>query len=91
MKELDDLATKLNNQNGTLVKLTDPVLYQRLEALTNRGEQLLSKVEKGEGTIGKLVTNDELYARADKLLSEMEEFLADVKKNPTKYFKFSVF
>jgi len=37
------------------------------------------------------VTNDELYARADKLLSEMEEFLADVKKNPTKYFKFSVF
>ena len=91
VKELDDLATKLNNQNGTLVKLTDPVLYQRLEALTNRGEQLLSKVEKGEGTIGKLMINDELYARADKLLSEMEAFLADVKKNPTKYFKFSVF
>jgi phospholipid/cholesterol/gamma-HCH transport system substrate-binding protein len=91
VKELDDLAIKLNNQNGTLVKLSDPVLYQRLEALTNRGEQLLSKVEKGEGTIGKLVTNDDLYTRADKLLSEMEEFLADVKKNPTKYFKFSVF
>ncbi len=91
VKELNDLAAKLNNQNGTLMKLTDPTLYQRLAALTSRGEQLLNKVENGEGTIGKLVTKDELYARADKLLSEMEEFLADVKKNPTKYFKFSVF
>ncbi len=91
VKELNDLAIRLNNQNGTLVKLTDPALYQRLEALTSRGEQLLNKVENGEGTIGKLVTKDELYTRADKLLSEMEEFLADVRKNPTKYFKFSVF
>src|SRR5207245_11718853 len=79
VKELDDLATKLNNQNGTLLKLTEPALYQRLEALTSRGEQLLSKEEKREGTIGKPVTRDELYARADKLPSEMEEVLAEGK------------
>jgi phospholipid/cholesterol/gamma-HCH transport system substrate-binding protein len=91
VKELNDLATRLNNENGTLMKLADPALYSRLETLTLRGEQLLSKVEHGEGTIGKLVTRDELYTRADKLLAEMEAFLADVKKNPTKYFKFSVF
>jgi phospholipid/cholesterol/gamma-HCH transport system substrate-binding protein len=85
------LTSRLNNQNGTLAKLAEPVLYARIENLTTRGEQLLSKVEQGEGTIGKLVTRDELYQRADKLLTEVESFVADVKKNPTKYFKFSVF
>jgi phospholipid/cholesterol/gamma-HCH transport system substrate-binding protein len=91
VKELTALATKLNDQNGTLVKLTDPTLYKRLDSLTSRGEFLLSKVESGEGTMGKLVTQDELYKRADKLLTDVEALVADVKKNPTKYFKFSVF
>jgi len=91
VKELTDLAVRLNNRDGTLVKLTDPALYQRLDALTGRGEQLLNKVETGEGTLGKLVTRDELYTRADKLLTDVEALVDDVKKNPSKYFKFSVF
>ncbi|HEV8540295.1 MAG TPA: MlaD family protein, partial [Nitrospiraceae bacterium] len=77
VKELTALGEKLNDQNGTLVKLTDPTLYKRLESLTSRGEQLLRKVESGEGTMGKLVTQDELYKRADKLLLEVEEFVAE--------------
>jgi phospholipid/cholesterol/gamma-HCH transport system substrate-binding protein len=91
VKELNDLAKKLNNEKGTLNKLTGPELYAKLDQLTVRGDQLLDKVERGEGTVGKLVTSDELYARADKLLTEVEQFVAEVKKNPTKYFRFSVF
>jgi phospholipid/cholesterol/gamma-HCH transport system substrate-binding protein len=91
VRELNDLAKKLNNERGTLNRLTGPELYAKLDQLTVRSEQILDKVEKGEGTVGKLVTSDELYARADKLLTDVEQFVADVKKNPTKYFRFSVF
>jgi len=91
VKELAELTARLNSRDGTLVKLTDPALYQRLDALTARGEQLLTKVETGEGTLGKLVTRDELYTRADKLLTDVEALVDDVKKNPAKYFKLSVF
>ena len=89
--ELIYLAKKLNNEKGTLNKLTGPELYAKLDQLTVRGDQLLDRVERGEGTVGKLVTSDELYARADKLLTEVEQLIAEVKKNPTKYFRFSVF
>ncbi len=91
VQELTELANRLNNQNGTLAKLADPTLYAKLDSLTARGELLLEKIERGEGTVGKLVTRDDLYTRTDKLLTEVEEFVADVKKNPKKYFKFSVF
>jgi phospholipid/cholesterol/gamma-HCH transport system substrate-binding protein len=91
VSELSDVAKKLNNEEGTLNKLTGPELYAKLDQLTTRSQQVLEKVEKGEGTVGKLVASDELYIRADKLLTEMEQFVAEVKKNPTKYFRFSVF
>ena len=91
VKELSALLDRLNNQNGTLVKLSDPALYKQLESLAQRGDGLLRKIETGEGTIGKLVTDRELYARADKLLTDLESLLADVKAHPAKYFKFSLF
>ncbi|MBX3234883.1 MAG: MCE family protein [Nitrospiraceae bacterium] len=91
VRELQELTKKLNNQNGTLAKLADPDLYNKLDRLSNRGETLLAKIEHGEGTVGKLVTNDELYVRTDKLLTEIEQFVAEVKKNPKKYLKLSVF
>lgn len=91
VKDLNELSARLANKDGTLTKLSDPELYQRIETLTRRGEALLGKVERGEGTVGKLVTNDDLYQRADKLLTEVETLVAEAKKNPTKFFKFSMF
>ena len=91
LHDLSEVASRLNNQNGTLAKLSDPTLYRRLDDLTTRGEQLLSKIQNGEGTIGKLVNQDELYSRSDKLLTELETLVADVKQHPAKYFKLSLF
>ncbi len=90
--ELQKVAALLNQPNGSLGRLArDPSLYQRLEGVTAKSEALVGRIERGDGTLGKLVTQDQLYQRADKVLTEMETLLADVKKNPTKYFKFSVF
>ncbi len=91
LDDLSQLASRLNNQNGTLAKLSDPTLYRRFDDLTTRGEQLLNKIQNGDGTIGKLVNQDELYTRADKLLTELETLVADVKQHPGKYFKLSLF
>lgn len=91
VQDLNELAARLSSRNSTLAKLADPALYARIEGLASRGDLLLSKVEQGEGTVGRLVTSDQLYVRADKLLTEVEALVADVKKNPKKYFKFSVF
>jgi phospholipid/cholesterol/gamma-HCH transport system substrate-binding protein len=91
VRDLQELTKRLNNQNGTLAKLADPDLYAKLDRLSSRGDLLLNKIERGEGTVGKLVTSDQLYERTDKLLTEIELFVAEVKKNPKKYFKLSVF
>src|SRR5437667_275971 len=89
---LQKVAVLLNQPNGSMGRLArDPSLYQRLEGVTAKSEALVGRIERGDGTLGKLITQDQLYQRADKVLTEMETLLVDVKKNPAKYFKFSVF
>lgn len=92
VNELQKLAALLNHPDGSLGKLArDPALYQRLEGVTAKGEALVGKIERGDGTLGKLVNQDQLYKRADKVLTEVEALIADIKKDPKRYFKFSVF
>jgi len=85
IEEMQKLGVLLNRPDGTLGKLArDPALYQRLEGVT-------AKIERGDGTLGKLVNQDQLYKRADKVLSEVEGLITDIKKDPKRYFQFSIF
>ena len=48
---------------------------------------LLTKMENGEGTLGKLVNNDTLHENMNSLLNEVRALVQDFKENPTKYMK----
>lgn len=92
VEEMQKLGALFNHPDGSLGKLArDPALYQRLEGVTAKGEALMGKIEHGDGTLGKLVNQDQLYKRADKVLTEVESLITDIKKDPKRYFKFSVF
>lgn len=91
-EELQKLAVTLNRPDGSIGRLArDPALYNRLESLTAKGEGLVDRLDHGDGTLGKLLTQDLLYKRTERLLTEMESLIADIKKDPKRYFKFSVF
>ena len=67
------------------------VLAGRLDSLRAVLQSTAGKIDRGEGTIGKLVTEDDLYLRLNESITELRDLIADVKKNPKKYFKVSVF
>jgi phospholipid/cholesterol/gamma-HCH transport system substrate-binding protein len=71
---------------------------QSLERTSRSLESVLARVEKGEGTLGKLTADDALYTSVNKTVSNLDaaatdlrELLQDLKKNPRRYLKFSVF
>lgn len=86
MKHLDDISAKADRTASAL------------EASTKVFNTVLSRVERGEGTLGKMATDDALYANFNKTLEsmnstskELKDLLADLKANPKKYLKVSVF
>ena len=63
----------------------------KLDSLTTTVHAVASRVEGGQGTLGKLVQDEKLYAELNASVRSIQQLIADVKQNPKKYFKFSVF
>jgi phospholipid/cholesterol/gamma-HCH transport system substrate-binding protein len=51
---------------------------------------LMTRLEAGQGTAGKLLTDDRLYEETTQTLSEVRELLKDFRRNPKRYFRFNV-
>jgi phospholipid/cholesterol/gamma-HCH transport system substrate-binding protein len=51
----------------------------------------MEKIEKGEGTLGMLINNDQLYKDLEKSALELNLLLEDIRLNPKRYVRVSVF
>ena len=49
------------------------------------------KMRDGEGTLGRLLHDEEAYRQAQATLASMDSLLTDVRRNPGRYFKFTLF
>lgn len=89
---LEDFSTKLSKGKGTLDKLVeDPQLYENLTQASGRLSAILQRIDKGEGTAGSLVRDEELAHELKDTIKELKELTSDIRKDPKKYFNFSIF
>jgi phospholipid/cholesterol/gamma-HCH transport system substrate-binding protein len=54
-------------------------------------DSLLARLQSREGSFGRLATDTTLYVETTRAVIELRALLADVKANPKRYFKVSVF
>jgi phospholipid/cholesterol/gamma-HCH transport system substrate-binding protein len=66
-------------------------LSTRIDSLRASIQTITTKVERGEGTLGKLVNDDKLYADVNHSVQSLRALIEDIKRNPRKYLKISVF
>ncbi|MCG8474976.1 MAG: MlaD family protein [Cytophagales bacterium] len=52
---------------------------------------ILEVIKRGEGTMGKLLTNDSLYNNINQSMQSLDSLLIDLKANPKRYVHFSLF
>ncbi|HUK61790.1 MAG TPA: MlaD family protein [Dongiaceae bacterium] len=81
-KTLDQFSQAAENMNR---------LSGRLDSLRATIQQVAGKVERGDGTLGRLVNDDSLYIQVRNTTSSLQALIDDIKKNPKKYVHVSVF
>lgn len=65
-------------------------LMARLSSNTTQLQAILARLERGEGSAGRVLADSTLYIDARRFLASADSLLTDVKKNPRKYFNFSI-
>jgi phospholipid/cholesterol/gamma-HCH transport system substrate-binding protein len=78
-KRLDSLSSNLNQ------------LTAHLATATNSLNDLLGKMTKGEGTLGKMATDSMLYKNLTETLASLTALMKDLKERPGRYLTVKVF
>lgn len=78
-KRLDTLSTNLTQ------------LTRSLSDATGSLKGLLDKMDKGEGTLGRMATDSMLYKNLNATLKSLSELLTDLKERPGRYLTVKVF
>jgi phospholipid/cholesterol/gamma-HCH transport system substrate-binding protein len=64
---------------------------QSLRSVVVKADTLLGRVESGQGSLGLIFNDPSLYRNSDSLLIDMRGLIADIKKNPKRFFSLSIF
>ena len=62
-----------------------------LVSVIKQADSLMTKIQRGNGTLGLLATDSTLYRETTATVIQFRELLTDIKANPKKYLKISVF
>jgi phospholipid/cholesterol/gamma-HCH transport system substrate-binding protein len=86
VKRMDQISQRLEGTVGTL------------DRSSNALDTILARVERGEGTLGKLSRDDKLYKNAtdatenmNKAAQELQKLVVDFRANPRKYINLKIF
>ncbi|HEX8014023.1 MAG TPA: MlaD family protein [Flavobacterium sp.] len=96
--QINGVVTNFNKMSSNFNKISDSLNKADLGKTVRNLNQTLAKVDgimsnlnSGKGTAGKLLNDDALYNNLSKTSKELELLLQDVRLNPTRYVNVSVF
>lgn len=81
----DSLGLAVTNMNRVLNQAERNLVV--LERTSTNLDQLLRKINTGEGTLGRLVNDPSLYVRLDSAATSLNSILDDFQQNPGRYLK----
>lgn len=86
-------STELRNAALRVREMTTGMAttQQRADAFLARGDSVLGKMNRGEGSLGLMLNDSSLYRHTDSLILELRALAADLRANPKKYISLRIF
>jgi phospholipid/cholesterol/gamma-HCH transport system substrate-binding protein len=97
-EKLNSTIANLDKTTGNFARLSDSLaeievgkMMKELEGTLERFNSIAAQIESGDGTIGKLLKDEELYDNLAGASLQIEKLLEDMRLNPKRYVHFSIF
>ncbi|MDP1622326.1 MAG: MlaD family protein [Bacteroidales bacterium] len=90
-KKITNILTNFSDLSDSLAKARIPQTIAQVNKAVIDLDSILMKINRGEGSLGQLLSNEQLYNEVEKAARDLNLLLEDIRKNPGKYVKVSVF
>ncbi len=88
---IDSAIKNLSAISDTIASADLSSSLASLKSSINSLDEILSGISSGEGSAGKLMTDDSLYTNLSNTLYSLDQLLKDMQENPKRYVHFSLF
>lgn len=96
--KINGVVTNFNKVSSDFSKISDSLnkadlgkTLKNLKSTLTTVDKIMADLNAGKGTMGKMLTDEALYANLSKTSKELELLLQDVRLHPTRYVNVSVF
>lgn len=89
-----NISEILDNANAAMLQLKNAPIEQTMNDLQKASTQLqevMGKINHGEGSAGQLVNDKQLYNNLNSTLKNLSELAGDLKAHPSRYINVTVF
>ncbi|MDP4187502.1 MAG: MlaD family protein [Bacteroidota bacterium] len=90
-KYLTAAIHNLSATSDSLAKSNLKVAINNANASLEQTREIMSKINKGQGTLGLLVNDETLYTNLKNSSQQLDALVKDIKEHPRRYLHFSVF
>jgi phospholipid/cholesterol/gamma-HCH transport system substrate-binding protein len=90
-KDVNEVIGKMNRFGDTLTSLELGKTVDNANKSIESLNTMLTRINKGQGTLGKLAVNDSLYNNLKSTSANLDQLFIDMKANPKRYVHFSIF
>ena len=91
INNLSQASANINQISDSLIKTDLKGMVNKFENTVTSLNSILKSIESGEGTIGKLMKDEDLYNNLEASTKEVELLIKDLKEHPKRYVHFSLF
>jgi len=88
---VDNISENLSKTSEEIANANLGETINNLESTLNKFDKIISDMEQGNGSMGKLLKDDGLYNNLEGASLQLEQLLQDMKLNPKRYVHFSLF
>jgi phospholipid/cholesterol/gamma-HCH transport system substrate-binding protein len=84
-----ELARSIQRLDGLTARLD--VTIAALDRTSRSLEAVIGRIDRGEGTLGRLSRDEELYDNLNRAAANLNELATDIRENPRRYINLRVF
>lgn len=83
--KIDSIASQLEKTSASLAQIKFNETVQEINNLVMELNKTTSAINSAEGSLGKLVNEDELYVKLNETIAQLKALLIDIEKYPGRY------